>query len=143
MNMNHDETTILENIVCKKCDNTLPPHTIKEHMDISNSIHNCPHKMNHEEIIVENINCKKCVMCQVKLNEDEESVYSCKKCYNKYPFWIISEKKSEQMTTKITKRKIYESLVKQGNQDDIEMLLKKDDKHVDAVLKAFNIKVHF
>jgi len=41
------------------------------------------------------------------------------------------------------KRKAYEDLVKQGNQDDIEMLLKKDDKHVDAVLKAFNIKVHF
>lgn len=38
------ETTIVENIICKKCDNTLPPHTIKEHMDISNSIHNCPHK---------------------------------------------------------------------------------------------------
>ena len=55
---------------------------------------------------VENINCKKCVMCDVKLNEDEESVYSCKKCYNKYPFWIISEKKSEQMTTKITKKNI-------------------------------------
>ena len=39
-----NETTIVENINCKKCDNTLPPHTIKEHMDISNSIHNCPHK---------------------------------------------------------------------------------------------------
>ena len=38
-----NETTIVENINCKKCDNTLPPHTIKEHMDISNSIHNCPH----------------------------------------------------------------------------------------------------
>ena len=44
---------------------------------------------------------------------------------------------------RVFKRKIYESLVKQGNQDDIEMLLKKDDKHVDAVLKAFNIKVNF
>lgn len=48
-----NETTIVENINCKKCDNTLPPHTIKEHMDISNSIHNCPHKMTKtkEEII--------------------------------------------------------------------------------------------
>ena len=53
--------------------------------------------MINETTIVENINCKKCVMCDVKLNEDEESVYSCKKCYNKYPFWIISEKKNTSM----------------------------------------------
>lgn len=40
---------------------------------------------------------KKCVMCNVILKKDETSVYSCEKCYNKYPFWTISEKKREQM----------------------------------------------
>lgn len=44
---------------------------------------------------------------------------------------------------RVAKRLMYESLVKQGNPNDIEMLLKKDDKHVDAVLKTFNIKVDF
>ena len=40
---------------------------------------------------------KLCVMCNKILNEDEESVYSFKKCYNKYAFWTISKKKTEQM----------------------------------------------
>ena len=34
---------------------------------------------------------KKCVMCNKILNEDERSVYSCAKCYNKYAFWTITE----------------------------------------------------
>ena len=40
---------------------------------------------------------KNCVMCNVKLKEAETSVYSCKKCYNKYAFWTISEAKAEAM----------------------------------------------
>lgn len=40
---------------------------------------------------------KLCVMCNVELKEDETSVYSCKKCYNKYAFYIIAEKKSMLM----------------------------------------------
>jgi len=38
---------------------------------------------------------KLCVMCYKELNEDETSVYSCKKCYNKYAFWTISEKNTK------------------------------------------------
>jgi hypothetical protein len=40
---------------------------------------------------------KNCVMCNVKLKEDETSVYSCEKCYKKYAFWIICEAKAEDM----------------------------------------------
>jgi hypothetical protein len=36
-------------------------------------------------------------MCNVELKEDETSVYSCEKCYNKYSFQTISEKKRKQM----------------------------------------------
>ena len=42
---------------------------------------------------------------------------------------------------RVYKRLLYETLVKQGNPKDVEMLLKKDDKHVDTVLKDFDIKV--
>ena len=38
-----NENTIVENIKCNKCDNILPPHTIEEHLDNTNSIHICPH----------------------------------------------------------------------------------------------------
>lgn len=37
------DDTIVENIVCNKCGNTLPPHTIKVHLDATNKIHECPH----------------------------------------------------------------------------------------------------
>ena len=40
---------------------------------------------------------KKCVMCGKVLKEDETSVYSCTKCYNRYAFWTISTKKQKQM----------------------------------------------
>ena len=36
---------------------------------------------------------KYCVMCNIELKKDEESVYSCNKCYNKYAFWTICEEK--------------------------------------------------
>ena len=34
-------------------------------------------------------------MCYKKLKEDETSQYSCDKCYNKFAFWTISEKKNK------------------------------------------------
>ena len=48
---------------------------------------------------------KNCVMCDIKLNDEDwpTSVYSCEKCYNKYPFWTISEKKLQQVN-KINQR---------------------------------------
>lgn len=39
------DETIVENIVCRSCNNTLPPHTVKEHLDVNNPIHKCPHKI--------------------------------------------------------------------------------------------------
>jgi len=35
--------TIVANVFCNKCNNCLPPHTVAEHLDISNTIHICPH----------------------------------------------------------------------------------------------------
>ena len=45
---------------------------------------------------------------------------------------------------KVMKRMIYEQLVNSSNsnQKDKDELLKKDDKHIDAVLKTFNIKIN-
>lgn len=37
---------------------------------------------------------KICVMCKVDLKKDEESVYSCEKCYNKFCFWDIIKQKN-------------------------------------------------
>lgn len=34
---------IINNIVCKKCNGVLPPHTLSEHLDLNNKIHECPH----------------------------------------------------------------------------------------------------
>jgi hypothetical protein len=40
-----DASTILTGIVCKQCKNTLPPHSVKTHLeDPTNSIFKCPHK---------------------------------------------------------------------------------------------------
>tara|TARA_R110002012_G_scaffold66026_1_gene172832 strand:- start:91 stop:261 length:171 start_codon:yes stop_codon:yes gene_type:complete len=45
---------------------------------------------------------------------------------------------------RIAKRMAYEQLVKQlKNPKDREILLKKDDKHVDNVLEACGIKISF
>jgi len=38
-----DDDTIVMNIKCNTCGNFLPPHTAKEHLDINNPIHKCPH----------------------------------------------------------------------------------------------------
>lgn len=38
-----DDDTVVTGIVCKKCDNVLPPHTASEHLDVTNKIHECPH----------------------------------------------------------------------------------------------------
>ena len=38
-----DEDTIISNVVCNLCKNTLPPHSIKRHLNIDDKIHKCPH----------------------------------------------------------------------------------------------------
>ena len=35
--------TIIMGVVCKKCDNVLPPHTAREHLDVTSKILECPH----------------------------------------------------------------------------------------------------
>jgi len=39
------EDTIITNIKCNKCNNVLPPHSIKEHVDKECNIHKCPHTL--------------------------------------------------------------------------------------------------
>ena len=39
-----DEDTIICNVVCNVCKNTLPPHSIKRHLNKDDKIHKCPHK---------------------------------------------------------------------------------------------------
>ena len=34
---------IIEGALCRRCDNTLPPHTTERHLDKSDIIHTCPH----------------------------------------------------------------------------------------------------
>ena len=34
---------IIEGALCRRCDNTLPPHTVERHLDKSDIIHTCPH----------------------------------------------------------------------------------------------------
>ena len=41
--MEHFETTIVSGIVCKKCNHTLPPMTMKQHL-ISDFNTECPHR---------------------------------------------------------------------------------------------------
>ena len=45
---------------------------------------------------------------------------------------------------RVMKKMIYEQLINSSSmkQKDKDELLKKDDKHIDAVLKTFNIKVN-
>lgn len=38
-----DDNTIVTNIKCNRCNNILPAHTVKEHLNINNPIHKCPH----------------------------------------------------------------------------------------------------
>jgi len=40
-----EDDTIVSGIICRRCNNTLPPHTIDMHLDISDPIHNCPHSV--------------------------------------------------------------------------------------------------
>jgi len=35
--------TIVTGVNCNKCKNTVPPHTVAEHLDASHKIHICPH----------------------------------------------------------------------------------------------------
>ena len=41
-----DEDTIIFNVVCNVCKNTLPPHSIKRHLNKDDKIHKCPHTHN-------------------------------------------------------------------------------------------------
>lgn len=52
---------IVSGIICNKCGNTLPPHSVDRHLDIDDSIHKCPHI---------DWKCEKCVI-----------LYHGKKCY--------------------------------------------------------------
>ena len=36
--------TIVSDIVCNLCYNTLPPHTVERHLDVDDPIHECPHE---------------------------------------------------------------------------------------------------
>ena len=35
--------TIVSGIVCSSCSMEVPPHTVREHLDVDNPIHKCPH----------------------------------------------------------------------------------------------------
>lgn len=39
-----DDDTILKGVECRKCGNTLPPHTVKRHLTEGDPILTCPHK---------------------------------------------------------------------------------------------------
>jgi len=38
-----DYDTVVCGVVCLKCGKTLPPHTIRRHLDTNDPIHKCPH----------------------------------------------------------------------------------------------------
>ena len=37
------DDTIVTGIVCKSCENVLPPHTVGEHLDVTSKVLECPH----------------------------------------------------------------------------------------------------
>jgi len=39
-----DDRINIKDYVCLKCCKKMPKHTVKEHKDLTNPIHNCPHK---------------------------------------------------------------------------------------------------
>ena len=39
--------TIMYDVWCKSCDVCLPPHTVAEHLDKNNPVHNCKNKFLH------------------------------------------------------------------------------------------------
>lgn len=45
------DDTIVTGIVCKSCDNVLPPHTVGEHLDVTSKILECPHGKVEEKIM--------------------------------------------------------------------------------------------
>ena len=40
------DITIIKGVVCKACGKTVPPHTVREHEDLSNPVLFCPHLKN-------------------------------------------------------------------------------------------------
>jgi len=38
-----DPNAIVTGVVCYKCGNTLPPHTVRDHFNTKHRIHGCPH----------------------------------------------------------------------------------------------------
>lgn len=37
------DDTIVSGIQCTRCGNTLPPHTVRRHLNVSDVVHTCPH----------------------------------------------------------------------------------------------------
>jgi hypothetical protein len=37
------EEDTVTHVICKLCNNVLPPHTVEQHLDIHDPIHTCPH----------------------------------------------------------------------------------------------------
>jgi len=68
--MKMNENTIVKNIKCTKCSNTLPPHSVKVHLDETHQIHKCPHKLELD----------KCIYCPVKIKVCKEPFFYCNKC---------------------------------------------------------------
>jgi hypothetical protein len=71
-NKKKSNSTIMYGVVCKKCNATLPPHSCKEHLDINNSIHKCPH-------IPSGTQCECCDNIAIAYFED---LPACRDCYN-------------------------------------------------------------
>ncbi len=40
-----DPETIVAGIICNECGNTLPPHTVRDHLTEEHPIHKCPHSI--------------------------------------------------------------------------------------------------
>jgi len=40
-----DPETIVAGIICNECGNTLPPHTVRDHLTEEHPIHECPHSI--------------------------------------------------------------------------------------------------
>ena len=59
-----NDMTIVCNIKCKICKNVLPPHTVKEHLDVSDPIHECPHKKQQKTIKKQSKNAQKTIKKQ-------------------------------------------------------------------------------
>ena len=46
-----DEEGTVSGIVCNKCGNELPEHTVKDHLDKNHPIHKCPHQLTDQTFL--------------------------------------------------------------------------------------------